>query len=276
VQAGQTPGFPRFQGRTRYHSCTDKQEGNGAHRDNGLLALSKIGRLAVRWSRPLAGTPKTVTISHEADGWDVCFACADVPARPLPRTGRGTGMDGGLQAFLITRAGDAVANPRHHRTAEQRLNKAQRRVSRRQQGSKRRKKAVKVLAQKHQKVHRQRQDFLPTTANTLLRQDDTISLDDVRGANLGRNHHLANSSSDAGWGDSAPSLQPRQQAPGVTSSPCHPPLPARIGVAVARASPSACAGAPTFAPPVVSCSREMNTQHEPFNGPGRPFEQSWR
>ncbi len=43
VKAGQTPGFPRFQGRTRYHSFTYKEYGNGARLDNGFLVLSKIG-----------------------------------------------------------------------------------------------------------------------------------------------------------------------------------------------------------------------------------------
>src|SRR5215813_7881885 len=62
LKAGQTPGFPRFHGRTRYHSFTYKQYGNGARLDNGFLLLSKIGRIAVRWSRPLEGTPKTVTL----------------------------------------------------------------------------------------------------------------------------------------------------------------------------------------------------------------------
>ena len=69
VQADEQAGSPRFQGRNRSHSCTYTEYGNGAHLDNGLLVLSKIGRIAVRWSRPLVGTPKTVTISQEADGW---------------------------------------------------------------------------------------------------------------------------------------------------------------------------------------------------------------
>src|SRR5215472_4145586 len=69
VQAGERPGYPRVHGATRYHSFTDKQFGNGATLDNGFLVLSKIGRLAVRWSRPLQGTPKLVTIRREADGW---------------------------------------------------------------------------------------------------------------------------------------------------------------------------------------------------------------
>src|SRR5215470_17819142 len=91
VKAGQTPGYPRFQGANRYTSFTYKQFGNGAILDNGFLVLSKIGRVAVRWSRPLEGTIKTVTLSREADGWYVCFSCAEVPVRPLPATGRETG-----------------------------------------------------------------------------------------------------------------------------------------------------------------------------------------
>src|SRR5215831_5708492 len=86
VQAGEKPGYPRFHGANRYHSFTYKQFGNGATLDNGFLVLSKIGRVAVRWSRPLEGTPKTVTVSREADGWYACCSCAEVPIQPLPPT----------------------------------------------------------------------------------------------------------------------------------------------------------------------------------------------
>src|SRR6476646_4807554 len=60
VKAGETPGYPRFHGRDRYNSLTYPQFGRGASLDDGLLSLSKIGRIAVRWSRPIEGTPKTV------------------------------------------------------------------------------------------------------------------------------------------------------------------------------------------------------------------------
>src|SRR6476620_3774972 len=73
VQAGEKAGFPRYQARARYHSFTYKEFGNGATLDNGVLVLSKVGRIAVRWSRLMAGMPKTVTISKEADGWYVCI-----------------------------------------------------------------------------------------------------------------------------------------------------------------------------------------------------------
>ncbi len=70
LQAGETPGYPRFHGRDSYNSFTYPQvrEHGGARLDNGFLVLGKIGRIGLRWSRPLEGAPKTVTISWEADG----------------------------------------------------------------------------------------------------------------------------------------------------------------------------------------------------------------
>jgi hypothetical protein len=92
VKAGEKPGQPRFQGRHRYNSFTYPQYGNGVVLDGGLLSLSKIGRIPIRVPRPLEGTPKTVNISREADGWYACFSCAEVPMAPLPPTGQETGI----------------------------------------------------------------------------------------------------------------------------------------------------------------------------------------
>jgi hypothetical protein len=68
VKVGETPGYPRFPGANRDKSFIDKQLGNGATWENGFLVLSKSGRVAVRWSRPLEGMPKTLTIRREAAG----------------------------------------------------------------------------------------------------------------------------------------------------------------------------------------------------------------
>jgi putative transposase len=201
VKGGEQPGYPRFQGMDRYNSFTYPQVGEhgGATLDGGILRLSKIGRILVRLHRPLQGTPKTITISREADGWYACISCAEVSIEPLPATGQQTGIDVGLKVFLVTADGEVVENPRHHRTAEKRLAKAQRRVSRRKKGSKRRRKAVALLKRKYQWVQRQRADFHHKTALAIVRQYDTIYLEDLRVANMVRNHHLAKRISDAGW-----------------------------------------------------------------------------
>ena len=199
VQAGEKPGYPRFQGRNRYHSFTYPQYGGGAVVDGGMLSLSKIGRVPIRLHRPLEGPPKTVTISREADGWYACISCADVPANPLPSTGQDTGIDVGVKVFLVTAQGVVFENPRHLRKAERSIAKCQRHVARRKKGSHRRRKAVARLAKAHQDVRRQRADFHHKTALALLRANDTIYLEDLQVANLVRNPTLAKSISDAGW-----------------------------------------------------------------------------
>ena len=140
----------------------------------------------MRWSRPIEGSIKTVTISKEADGWYVCFSCAEVPKQPLPLTGDETGIDVGLKVFLITADGQLVENPRHYRTAERELKKAQQRVSQRKKGSTRRKKAVQLCAKQQPHVRRQRTDFHHKTALALVREYDVIAVEAIQPANLSR------------------------------------------------------------------------------------------
>jgi putative transposase len=199
VQAGEKAGFPRYQGRDRYHSFTYKEFGNGVILDNGFLVLSKIGHIAVRWSQPIEGAPKTVTISREADGWYVSFSCADVPIQPLPPACQEIGIDLGIETFVTLSDGTRIFSPGWYRKAERALKTAQRRVSRRKKGSHRRSKAVNLLAKAHQKVRRQRQDFHHKVALQLVRENDTIYHEDLQTANMLKNQRLAKSIQDAGW-----------------------------------------------------------------------------
>jgi putative transposase len=172
IKNGETPGYPRFQGRNRYNSFTYPQvdEHGGAVLDGGILSLSKIGLIPLWLHRPSEGTPKTVTITKEADGWFACISCAEVPIEPLPLTGKEIGIDVGVKVFLVTADGEYVENPQHYRKAERRLKKAQRCLSRRKKRSKRWWKAVGHCAKEYQKVRRQRTDFHHKTALALVRE----------------------------------------------------------------------------------------------------------
>jgi putative transposase len=153
----------------------------------------------VHWSRPIEGTPKTITICKEADGWYVAISCANVPGHPLPATGQETGIDLGLESFATLATGQSIHNPRCYRQAQGYLRRCQRRVARRAKGSHRRRKAVVLLAKAHQHIRNQRRDFHHKAARKLVQAYDVIYHEDLRVRNLVRNHHLAKSISDAGW-----------------------------------------------------------------------------
>jgi putative transposase len=197
VARGETPGYPRFQGKGRYDSFTYPQL--GFRLDGDSLHLSKIGSVRLRLSRSVEGRIKTCTIKREADGWYVIVAVEEDRSPYYPRTGRSVGVDVGIENLATLSTGETVENPRHLAKAEARLKTAQRKVSRRKRASRRRRKAVRLLAKQHQKVARQRADAQQKAALGLVREFDQIAFEDLNVSGLLKNHHLAKAISDVGW-----------------------------------------------------------------------------
>ena len=245
LKRGEKVGFPRYKGRNRYHSFTFKEYGNGALLDNGVLVLSKIGRIRVHWSRPIEGTPKTVTISKEVDGWYMAVSCGNVPIHPPPPTGQETAIDLGLESFATLADGQHISTPAYYRKAEAYLRRCQRRVSRRQKGSRRRRKAVMLLAKAHQHIARQRRDFHHKEARKLVQAYNVIYHEDLRVRNMVQNHHLAKSISDAGGAHSSSSSLSKLRMLGSECKRSIPRSPARR--VRARAVASSCRRACPFA-----------------------------
>src|SRR2546429_370942 len=140
--------------------------------------------------------PKTIPLSPASTPRPV----KPVPAAPGSPSGNKVGIDLGLLSFLTDSEGHTVENPRHLRKAEKRLKRLHRRLSRKQKKSQNRKKARKQLAKGYLKVQRQREDFARKTASTLISSHDLIAYEDLKIRNMVRNHHLAKSIHDAGWG----------------------------------------------------------------------------
>lgn len=200
VKAGEKPGYPRFKGRDHFHSFAFKQFGVGARLDGRRLKLYGIGRVAVRWHRPLEGDVKTVRIVHKAGCWYACFACEVGESTPLPATGQSIGVDVGISALITLSNGVKVENPNYYRVAQTKLRVLQRKLTRAQRGSKNRRKALLAVQRQQEHVANQRKDYLNKLAHTLVQQYDAIALEDLRITNMVRNHHLSKSILDSGWG----------------------------------------------------------------------------
>jgi putative transposase len=200
-------GYPRFQRDNR--SVEYKQTGWKLEPDGKHITFTDgcaIGRLRLVGNpkQQIAAFPikdiKRVRIVRRADGYYVQFSLqAERPIAHVP-SGKQLGIDVGLKSFLTDSLGNTVENPRHYRKAEKRLKRLQRHLSRKQKQSKNRKKARKHLAKAHLKVARQREDFARKTANALITSSDLIAYEDLQIRNMVKNHHLAKSIHDAGWG----------------------------------------------------------------------------
>jgi len=199
VKAKEAPGYPRFKGRDRFRSVGLKAYGNGFKVDGRRLKVHGIGRLAVRWHRPLEGQIKTLRLTRKAGTWYATFSCV-VDAQPLPATGRDVGVDMGLHHLLATSDGAYVEPPHHYREGQRRLRVLQRTVARRTKGGRSRRAAVRRLQRHHEHVANQRRDFLNKVAHRLLTEYDVIALEALRIRNMVRNRYLAKSILDAGWG----------------------------------------------------------------------------
>ena len=201
VKNGETPGYPKFKAARRYDSFTYPQSGFKILKDGrgGRLRLSKIGTVKLLMHRPIEGEIKSLTIRRKAGKWYACFSC-EVKKRPLPKTGKVVGIDLGITNLAVTSDGEFFPPSKHLRQSERRLKQLQRAVSRKQEGSNRRKKAIRDLQRLHVKVANRRRDQAFKTAYRLFHEYDAVAMESLRPRNMMQNPHLAKSIQDAGWG----------------------------------------------------------------------------
>ena len=194
--------YPRFKSRKRRRDAAEYTRSAFRYWD-GQLTLAKMTEpLVIRWSRPLPedAAPSTVTVSRDPAGrWFVSLLVEDPTIRPLPPSGGRIGVDVGLTSLLALSSGEKVTNPRHERADRTRLARAQRALARKHKGSANRAKARRKVARVHARIADRCRDHLHKLSTRLVRENQTVVIEDLNVRGMTANHTLARAISDAAW-----------------------------------------------------------------------------
>jgi putative transposase len=185
VKNDKAPGYPRFRSVKRYDSfCFPDTKGLKLSAKH--ITLSKIGTIKVKLHREIGGIIKTATVKREGQYWYVVFVCESAPVVRLPYTDDCVGVDLGVSNLATMSSGDVIANPKHYRNAEAKLEIAQQSLSRKKPRSHRHRKAVQRVARLHRKVANQRKDYLNKHSRWLVDTYETIIFEDIKPANMSK------------------------------------------------------------------------------------------
>ncbi|MBU3867796.1 transposase, partial [Streptomyces sp. 4503] len=181
--------YPRYKSRKKSWASAEYTRSAFTWRDGRLTLAKMAGPLDIRWSRPLpeGAQPTTVTVSRDAAGrWFVSLLVEDAIA-PAPASSAAVGLDAGVTSLVTLSTGEKIANPRHERRDRKRLAKAQRELSRKAKGSANREKARRHLARVHARIADRRRDFLHKLTTRLVRENQTVVIEDLTVRNLLKN-----------------------------------------------------------------------------------------
>lgn len=196
-------GFPRFKKKGSSRSSFSCPQDCYVEFESNLISIPKCKNIKARLSRPFTGAIKKVTVTRTKTGNFYASVLVDdgkdLPAKCAVNEATAVGVDVGIKDFAVFSTGEKIANPKHLAKSEARLKVLQRRMSKKQKGSANRNKARLRLARLHERIASQRKDFHHKISTRLVRENQTVIVEDLNVKGMVRNHHLAKAISDVGW-----------------------------------------------------------------------------
>lgn len=192
--------YPKFKSKSDRQSV--RLTLSGFRLKDGKLFVAKSDEpLKFVESRPIPDKISSITISKDASGrYFVAFQSeSDVAA--LPTTSKSVGIDLGISHFIVTSEGVKVKSPKIYQSYETKLARYQRSMSRKKKGGKNRDKARIKVARIHAKIGDSRSDFLHKLSTKIIRENQTVSVEDLDIVGMRKNSNLSKAISDAAWGE---------------------------------------------------------------------------
>jgi putative transposase len=190
--------FPKFKKKSNCGSFNIPQ--NVKIFDNKLVIpkFTKKNGIDIILHRELKGEIRQATISRTPTGkYFVSILCETGEVnkfKPVIKEETTIGIDLGIKDFLITSNGEVFDNPKYLRKTLSKLKYIQRKYSKNK--GKRTKNKLAIL---HEKVTNKRKDYLHKVSTKLVRENQTISLENLNVSGMIKNHNLAQSISDVSW-----------------------------------------------------------------------------
>ena len=191
--------YPTFKSKhNRHQSYRTINQGDNIRIVGRYIKLPKLGFVKIRQSMEV-GKINNVTIEHTPTG--KYFAVLNVDFEPQPRVNNGgvIGIDVGIKEFYSDSNGNVVPNPKYLEKSMRKLIREQRKLSRKEKGSNNRNKQRVKVALVHEKITNQRNDFLQKQSTMLIRENQTICIEDLNVKGMIRNHKLAKAIASASW-----------------------------------------------------------------------------
>lgn len=198
-------GFPNFKAKHYSRQSYKAINSVSVDLDNNKVRLPKIGWVKFFPNRKFDGKVCSVTVSKTPTGKYFISVLVDdgkeIPVKPAVRYDTSIGIDVGIKDFAVCSNGDVYANPKYLEKSETRLKVLQRRFSKTKKGSNRRERTRKILARQYEKVSNQRNNFLHQVTSKIVRENQTIIIEDLNVKGMLKNHRLAKSISSVSWSE---------------------------------------------------------------------------